>query len=75
VAIEPVLQPLYDEAFHYNVQDEARLDVSAQGFGEIIIRRLFLMQGSSIPMLLVIEGQQFPHCIEILTSNVCMSSA
>jgi len=37
VAIEPVLQPLSVEAFHYataNVEDdhEARLDVSAQGF-------------------------------------------
>jgi len=35
VAIEPVLQPLSGEAFHYataNVEDEARLDVSAQGF-------------------------------------------
>jgi len=35
VAIEPVLQPLSGEVFHYamaNVKDEARLDVSAQGF-------------------------------------------
>ena len=35
VAIEPVLQPLSGEVFHYamaNVEDEARLDVSAQGF-------------------------------------------
>jgi len=43
VAIEPVLQPLSGEAFHYakaNVEDEARLDVSAQGFLGIIIRGL-----------------------------------
>ena len=35
VAIEPVLQPLSGESFHYataNVDDEARLDVSAHGF-------------------------------------------
>ena len=43
VAIEPVLQPLSGEAFHYataNVEDEARLDVSV---GEAIIRKLSLM--------------------------------
>ena len=46
VAIEPVLQPLSGESFHYataNVEDEARLDVSVQGFGETIIKRLSLM--------------------------------
>lgn len=35
VAIEPVLQPLSGESFQYataNVEDEARLDVSARGF-------------------------------------------
>ena len=35
VAIEPVLQPLSGESFHYataNVEVEARLDVSVQGF-------------------------------------------
>ena len=35
VAIEPVLQPLSGESFRYataNVEDEARLDVSARGF-------------------------------------------
>ena len=35
VAIEPVLQPLSGESFHYattNVENEACLDVSEQGF-------------------------------------------
>ena len=35
MAIEPVLQPLSGESFRYataNVEDEARLDVSAHGF-------------------------------------------
>ena len=35
VAIEPVLQPLSGESFHYataDVEDEARLDVSVQRF-------------------------------------------
>jgi len=46
VAIEPVLQPLSGEAFHYataNVEDEARLDVSALSFWGIIIKGFFLM--------------------------------
>jgi len=52
--IEPVLQPLSGEAFHYataNVEGETRLDVSAQGVflgGRGVgnaIRRLFLSKG------------------------------
>jgi len=45
---EPLLQPLSGEAFHYttaNVEDEACLDVSAQGFWGIIIRGLFGCKG------------------------------
>ena len=44
VTIEPVLQPLSGEAFHYataKVEDEACLDVSAQGFGGTVIKGLF----------------------------------
>jgi len=67
VAIEPVLQPLSGEAFH----------VSVQGFLGDHHQRAFLMEGSSIPTLLVIGRQQFPHYIESLnvTSSICMSSA
>ena len=46
VAIEPVLQLLSGEAFHFaiaNVEDEALPDVSAQGLGGIVIKGLFLM--------------------------------
>ena len=41
VAIEPVLKPLSCETFHYatgNLEDEAHLNVSAQGFWGIAIR-------------------------------------
>jgi len=46
MAIEPGLKPLSDEAFHYataNVEDEARLHVSAQGFWGDHHQRAFLM--------------------------------
>ena len=44
VAIEPVLQPLSGESFHYamaNVEDEARLDVSVQGICGNCLQRAF----------------------------------
>lgn len=46
VAIEPVLQPLSGESFWYataNVEDEARLDVSAHGFWGGRYQQTFLM--------------------------------
>jgi len=46
VAIEPVLQRLTGENLHYataNVEDEARLDVSARGFWVVDTREVFLM--------------------------------
>ena len=44
MAIEPVLQPLSGESFHYamaNVEDEAHLDVSVQGFWGNRLQRAF----------------------------------
>ena len=44
VAIEPVLQRLTGESLHYataNVEDEARLDVSARGFWSSRYQRRF----------------------------------
>ena len=46
MAIEPVLQLLSGESFHYataNVEDEACMDVSVQDFVESIIKKLSLM--------------------------------
>ena len=46
VAIETVLQPLSGESFHYataNVEDEACLDVSVQGFWRNHHQKAFLM--------------------------------
>ena len=51
VVIEPVLQPLYGESFHYataNGEDEACLDVSVQGFWGNRQQRAFSMYASPI---------------------------
>ena len=51
VAIEPVLQPLSGESFRYataNVEDGARLDVSAHGFWGSRHQKVSLMLEFSI---------------------------
>jgi len=52
VEVEPHLQPLNDETFHYkttNVQDGAHLDISMNGFWD---GRFEKLSGSSIRLLL-----------------------
>ena len=74
VAIEPPLQPFTGETLSYataNVEDGARLDVSAYGFGVVVIREPFLMQrsSSSILVLPAIRALKFPRCIASLNGR------
>ena len=60
VAIEPVMQSLSGESFHYataNVENEARLDVSERA--RILGKPSFFDVRFLIPLLLVIIAQQF----------------
>ena len=66
VAIEPVLQPLSGEQFQLrstNVEDNARLDVSAQEFWDKRRTTAFLMSRCSMPMLPLTAPPRLPLAI------------